>query len=95
MADFDFSVYFVDTKTTRQRQGRILNDAFGSAVRGKIEEACAQNTTSCLFNVAAWNHDHPEAPVPTEQSDGLLKALHGKGFQASFKEGVYTIDWSE
>lgn len=94
MTDFDFSVYFVDAKTTRERQGRMLNDAFGEAVRAKIEEACCQGITSCLFNTAAWNQANPSRLVPTEQSDSLLKALESKGFKASFAEGVYSIDWA-
>lgn len=94
MSSFDFSIYFVSAQSTRDRQFQMCNDTFGSAVRQKIEEACAQNLTSCLFNPAAWNVANPSSPVPTEESPEMLKALVGKGFKASFADGVYTIDWS-
>lgn len=94
MSSVDFSIYFVSAKSTRDRQFQMRNDTFGSAVRGKIEEACAQNLTSCLFNPSAWNAANPTSLVPTDESPEMLKALEGKGFKASFAEGVYTIDWS-
>lgn len=94
MSSADLSIYFVSAQQTRARQSQMKNGDFGVAVRAKIEEACANDQSFCLFNPAAWNQANPTARVPTEQSRELLEALTEKGFVASFSDGVYSIDWT-
>jgi len=94
MATADFSIYFLTAQSTRERQFQMRNDVFGGAVRQKIEDACAQNLTSCVFNPSAWNLANPSSPVPLEQSDAMLQALKDRGYVASFADGIYSISWA-